>query len=146
MKNSAIILFGLPLLACSCGAKDGAASAENPDFVAQYRDSVLLMPDILRRVPAGISSSDSATMIRSIADSWIDGFIIEDLAASQIDDMDRIEQLTADYRRSLIADSYRRKMRAKGVQPIDTAAVTQYYKRNLTSLRLERPIIKGLFM
>lgn len=146
MKNSAIIFIGCSFLVCSCGTKEGSLSAESPDFVAQYRDSVLLMPDILRRIPEGISSADSTAMIRSIADSWIDGFIIEDLAASQIDDMDRIEQLTAEYRRSLIADSYRRKMRAKGVQPVDTAAVSRYYRQHYKTLKLERPIIKGLFM
>lgn len=145
MKSGAFISLTILLLSSSCGDKPNEA-AGHQDFVAQYRDSVLLMPDILRKIPPGISSDDSLAMIQSIADQWIDGFIIEELAASQIDDMDRIEQLAADYRRSLIAESYRRKMRAKGVQPVDTAAVSAYYRANFRNLRLERPIIKGLYM
>lgn len=146
--NNSVFISALALIlagSTSCGRKGGTPAGPD-DFVAQYRDSVLLMPDILRRLPAGITQEDSARLIRSIADQWIDGFLIEELAASQIDDMDRIEQLSSDYRRSLIAESYRRKMRAKGVQPVDTAAVAKYYREHLSELVLERPIVKGAFI
>ena len=129
-----------------CGRPKAVIADTDTDFVARYRDSVLLLPDIVRQLPAGISAADSAALIRKIADQWIDGFLIEDLAASQIEDMERIDALTASYRRSLIADSYRRKMRRKGVQPVDMTRVKAYYRANSASLRLERPIVKGLFI
>lgn len=146
MKKTALIFLASIGLAAGCGRGGTAVAVTDTDIVAQYRDSVLLLQDIVRQLPSGISAADSAALIRRIADQWIEGFLIEDLAASQIDDMDRIEALTADYRRSLIADSYRRKMRRNGVQPVDMDAVRTYYKANANSLRLERPIIKGLFI
>ncbi|MDE6551335.1 MAG: hypothetical protein K2K98_00030 [Muribaculaceae bacterium] len=129
-----------------CGRDSNNSAASDHDFVAQYRDSVLLMPDIVRRLPAGITAADSAALISKIADQWIESFLIEDLAASQIDDMDRIDALTAAYRRSLIADSYRRKMRHNGVQPVDMEVVKAYYRDHASELRLERPIVKGLYI
>ncbi len=146
MKKTVLILLGSFALTIGCGKSKSDTAAADSEFVAQYRDSVLLLSDIMRRLPAGISAADSAALIRRIADQWIEGFLIEDLAASQIDDMDRIDALTADYRRSLIADSYRRKMRRTGVQPVDMNGVKAYYKAHASELRLERPIVKGLFI
>ena len=146
MKKTALILMGSLGIAFGCGRAGSETAASDSEFVAQYRDSVLLLSDILRQIPPGISEADSAALIRKIADSWIEGFLIEDLAAGQIDDMERIEALTASYRRSLIADSYRRKMRRNGVQPVDMDGVKAYYKANASELRLEQPIVKGLFI
>ncbi|MDE5998220.1 MAG: hypothetical protein K2G77_08440 [Muribaculaceae bacterium] len=146
MRRIALIYLSCIGLVAACGRGSGSTEATDNDIVAQYRDSVLLLPDILRQLPPGISASDSSALIRKIADQWIDGFLIEDLAASQIDDMERINNLTADYRRSLIADSYRRKMRRNGVQPVDINGVKAYYKQHTQELRLERPIVKGLYI
>lgn len=146
MRKTALIFLCSIGIAAACGRGDSNSEATDSDFVAQYRDSVLLLSDIVRQLPADISSADSTALIKKIADEWIDGFLIEDLAASQIDDMDRINSLTADYKRSLIADSYRRKMRRNGVQPVDMDGVKAYYKQHVKELRLERPIVKGLFI
>lgn len=115
-------------------------------MAAQFRDSVLFIQDVERQLPPDITPEDSAELRRKIIDNWIEGFLIEDLAAGQINDMDRIERLTASYRRSLIADSYKRKMRDQGVQPVDQDSVHAYYRRNLGRLKLERPIVKGLYI
>lgn len=133
-------------ISIGCGRHKTEHVMADTDFVAQYRDSVLRMSDVVRQLPPAISASDSAVLIRKIADQWIEGFLIEDLAASQIDDMDRINMLAANYRRSLIADSYRRKMRRNGVQPVDMSGVKAYYKAHAAELRLERPIVKGIFI
>lgn len=149
MRKFIIIAIASGAMATSgCGENKYSATVADADsdIVAQYRDTVLRMSDVVRMLPPGISSADSATLTQSIIDQWIDGFLIEDLAASQIDDMDRIQRLTEMYRRSLIADSYRRKMRALGVQPVDGKMVREYYRRHLPELKLERPIVKGLFI
>ncbi len=146
MRRTVLILLSCIGIAVGCGRASDDTEVTDSDFVAQYRDSVLLLSDIVRQLPPGISNADSAALIQKIADQWIEGFLIEDLAASQIDDMDRINSLTADYRRSLIADSYRRKMRQNGIQPVDMDAVKDYYKQHSQDLRLERPIVKGLYI
>lgn len=146
MRKSAFILLSSLGIAVGCGRGGNDMAVTDSDFVAQYRDSVLLMSDIVRQLPSGISHADSAALINKIADQWIEGFLIEDLAAGQIDDIDRINALTAMYRRSLIADSYRRKMRQSGAQPVDMDKVTAYYKEHIAEMRLERPIVKGLYI
>lgn len=146
MRKSVYILLAGISISGGCRHDQSADILSDSDFVAQYRDSVLLMSDILMQIPSDISESDSDALIRKIADQWIQGFLIEDLAATQIDDMDRIDKMTEAYRRSLIVDSYRRKMRQKGVQPIDKEAVDKYYRQHSANLLLERPILKGLFI
>lgn len=146
MRKTALILLGSLAIAVGCGRTKTDPVNADTDFVAQYRDSVLRLSDVLRRLPPGISAADSSELIRKIVDQWIEGFLIEDLAAGQIDDMDRIDALTASYRRSLIADSYRRKMRRNGVQPVDIDGVKAYYKAHSAELKLERPIVKGIFI
>lgn len=144
MKHIGIIASAL-LAATACGRHETDAGIQS-DIVAQYRDTVLRISDVVRQIPSGISASDSAELAQNIIDQWIDGFIIEDLAASQIDDLQRIDQLTQSYRRALIAESYRRKMRATGVQPVDMARVSEYYRLHRPDLRLERPLVKGLLI
>lgn len=146
MRKSVIIFLTLSGMIVGCSHDKSDTAITDSNFVAQYRDSVLLLPDILKQLPAGISYADSCALINKIADQWIEGFLVEDLAASQIDDMEKIDALTAMYRRSLIADSYRRKMRQNGVQPVDMDKVKEYYKSHIKDLRLERPIIKGLYI
>lgn len=146
MRKSALIFLTLSGIAISCHHKENKMALADNDFVAQYRDSTLRMSDIIRQLPANISSADSAALITKITDQWIEGFLIEDLAAGQIDDMDRINTLTDMYRRSLIADSYRRKMRRNGIQPVDLDRVRNYYKDHISEMRLERPIVKGLYI
>lgn len=145
MRKCVYIILCSIGLSVGCG-RGSASSATDDDIVAQYRDSVLLMPDIVKQLPADISKEDSAALIKKIIDQWIEGFLIEDLAANQIDDMDRINALTDMYRRSLIADSYRRKMRQNGVQPVDIDNAKKYYKTHLNEFKLERPIVKGLYI
>lgn len=139
------VLEMLSMAGCDYDRKSSEPSVSS-DIVAQYRDTILRTSDIARLLPPGISSADSISLAQSIIDGWIDGFLIEDLAASQIDDMQRIERLTESYRRSLISESYRRKMRLTGVQPVDQKGVRAYYRRHRNELRLERPIIKGIFI
>ncbi|MDE6022464.1 MAG: hypothetical protein K2G13_03070, partial [Muribaculaceae bacterium] len=146
MRKSILIILTLSGIVAGCSHAKSDTAVTDSDFVAQYRDSVLLLPDIIKQLPAGISYADSCALINKITDQWIEGFLIEDLAASQIDDLDRIEALTSMYRRSLIADSYRRKMRQTGVQPVDMDKVKEYYKAHIKDLRLERPIVKGLYI
>lgn len=146
-KLGYMVMTALTLGVCSCGGENKqTADISDTDIVAQYRDTVLRMSDVERQLPPGISRADSVSLTQSIIDEWIDGFLIEDLAASQIDDMDRIKILTEKYRRSLIADSYRRKMRSTGVQPIDEKGVKEYYRLHKSELKLERPVVKGLFI
>lgn len=146
-KEGFIAVFALSITAFGCGkSHDDKAVFADEDIVAQYRDTVLRMPDVLRQLPSGITGADSSALTQSIINEWIDGFLIEDLASGQIDDMDRIERLTDAYRRSLIADSYRRKMRANGVQPVDEKGVKAYYRQHHAELKLERPIVKGIFI
>lgn len=146
MRNSAFIVLAIMATAAGCSQEKPGTDLTDTDIVAQYRDSVLRRSDIERQLPAGISKEDSLQLIATIADEWIDGYLIEDLAAGQIDDLDHINDLTGRYRRSLIADSYRRKMRANGVQPVDMERVKAYYRQHSAELRLERPIVKGLYI
>lgn len=146
MRHCAIItaLCACAFSGCS-GHKDGDGTADE-DIVAQFRDSILYLSDVDRQLPPDISTEDSLALRQTIIDSWIDGILIEDLAETQITDMERIDRLTDAYRRSLIADSYKRQQRDKSILSVDQDSISAYYKGHRRELRLERPIVKGLYI
>lgn len=146
MKYSAYISAAVVLLGSGCGRGNDAPAPAKAEVAAQYRDSVLLVSDVVSQLPPGISAEDSVRLSEAIVDQWIDGHLIEETAATQIDDYDRIERLTAQYRRSLIVESYRRKSREQGIKPVDNEAVADYYRQHKAEMKLERPIVKGLFI
>lgn len=147
MKHSVQIVLAVLLAVCAgCRSEKSDSEVTEAEIAAQYRDSVLLLSDVERLLPPAITPEDSLRLAQSIIDEWIDGLLIEDLAASQIDDYERVERLTRHYRRSLIAESYRRKTREQGVQPVDVEAARDYYRAHMSQMKLERPIVKGLFI
>lgn len=142
-----ISAFCLSATLTACGDNDeNIGIVPTDEILAQYGDSVLRLQDVERLLPPDISSADSVLLKRSITDQWIDGQLIEDLASNQIDDMDRIDRLTAQYRRSLIIDSYRRKIKTSAVWKVSDKAINDYYAKHQSELLLERPVIKGLFI
>lgn len=116
------------------------------DALILIGDSVLTRTDIVTRIPRGLLPADSAAMFSLLVNNWVEGMILTDIAAENIDDMDRIESMVREYRNRLIIDSYRRKIRETSTADIHNDTIRNYYKRHTADFILERPVIKGLFI
>lgn len=139
------ILLGCGLTAChSNRSVDPGVEAE--EIVARVGDSTLNLIDVERRIPHGISSSDSIALFNSIVDGWVERLLLEDLGNENIEDMEHIDRMVDEYRRKLIVASYRRSLRASHRWTVSEDSIRRYYREHASELTLGRPVIKGLYV
>ncbi|MDE6467782.1 MAG: peptidyl-prolyl cis-trans isomerase, partial [Muribaculaceae bacterium] len=119
----------------------------NPDkILVCVGDSALSAARLQKAVPAGLSAADSAAYAKAYIRSWIDSRLVTEVAADMID-MAEIDRLTAEYRDELIKTQYRRLMaRQAGDGQFSDDSLARYYDTHLADFKLERPMIKGVYL
>lgn len=109
-------------------------------------DSSLTVTEVLKRIPVGLEPEDSARLFNSIAREWLERMLLSDIAAENVDDMEKIDRMVEQYRTRLIIESYRRKMRESNLKTPTEDSVKSYYQRNVADFTLQSPVVKGLFL
>lgn len=136
----------LPLLS-GCGKKhEESAPAAEDRVLVQVGDSSLRMSDVLPRIPTGLTPEDSTALFSAIVDAWVERLLLEDFGKENIEDMDRINRLTAEYRSRLIAESYRRSMRRNQKSKTSPDSIDAYYKSHRDEFALSTPLVKGILI
>ncbi len=128
-----------------CGHKKEAVDTED-DVLVTVNDSSLRMRDVVLDIPIGTVPEDSARLFHAIVNAWVDDRLLEAVAEENIEDLDRIEALVADYRRKLITEAYKRKVRQTAPVKVSEDSLKRYYQRHIDELSLESPLIKGLYI
>lgn len=136
----------LVTLTTGCGHHGEEEKNVGEEVVVEAGDSVLLLGDVLHRIPGGLSEADSTAMFEAIVKSWTERIILQDFARENIDDLDRIEKMVDEYRTRLIVDAYRMGLRDKVNPEISREAVRKHYEGHPEAFRLERPLIKGIYL
>lgn len=139
-----IALFCL-IAGCSAGEKKEVAS-DSADILVTVGDSSLMLQDVQRQIPSGISSEDSTAMFNSLVESWIEQMLLADIAEKNIVDMERIDHLTADYRKKLIISEYRRNVREQTSDKVSQNDLDTYYDSHPEEMVLDSPVVKGLYV
>lgn len=141
MKNFLFIIFAV-LIFSSCNKKK-----EIPEnTLLRFEDKYLTLDDIEEMIPDGISSADSLALFNALVESWVKDEVLTDFAASRLYDLNSIERKVKDYRNSLIVQEYLSKMRESRSPKIDELKVKEYYDRHRNELKIEVPLVKGIFM
>lgn len=129
-----------------CGPKPASDAVSSEQIVVEVGDSSLLLTDVVRRIPRGISPSDSAALFNSIVDGWVERLLLEDFGQENVEDMETIDRMVEEYRKKLIVASYRRSLRAAHRWQVPEDSVRRYYDLHRSELVLGRPVIKGLYV
>lgn len=136
-------------LACSvisaCSRKEQTENMQE-EVLLTIGDSTLTLRDVLIRIPGGLAPEDSAAMFATIVDSWVEQLLISDFAVENINDIERIDRLTNQYRNRLIAQQYRRQLHENGKVSVSDDDLKKYYEKHKDSLLLERPVVKGILI
>lgn len=140
-----LVMAAACMFPSACSRKE-QPSGTSEDILVTVGDSALRMSDVLLRIPPGLDPADSAALFSRIVNHWVDDRLLESLAIDNIDNMDRIDRLVADYRRKLIVQAYRRKVRQSASTQIDEGEVKKYFDSHQEDLILETPIVKGLYI
>lgn len=142
MKDGAVM--AILILAVACGAQDGR-SAHN-DILVSIGDSLLTREAVVRRIPVGLSESDSAALFGRIVDSWIESMVLEEMAREKLPDLEEIERKVAHYRNRLIVSDYLSRMRRSNSDHPSPDSVRSFYDLHRGEMLAERPLVKGLFV
>ena len=141
----AILGIVLPMLA-SC--KTISDFLDKGEIVARVGEDRLMMEELQKVIPNGISSADSITFARQYINSWALDQVFLDVAERQLSpaELDVSKELEA-YRRSLLKYRYEQ---LYVNQRLDTLVsddqIQDFYERHQERFVLQRPVVKARFM
>ena len=141
----AILGIVLPMLASCKAISDFLDKGE---VVAKVGDTKLMMEDLQKVIPNGISAEDSIAFARQYINSWALDQVFLDVAESQLSaaELDVSKELET-YRRSLLKYRYEQ---LYVNQRLDTLVsedqIQEFYRQHPERFVLQRPVVKARFM
>lgn len=111
-----------------------------------YGDTYLTYKEVINKIPAGIAPEDSVALFHSIIDEWLESEVLSDFAEERILDLNSIDRQVRNYRNSLIVQTYLTRMRETQNPMADELKVRDYYDKHRSELKLEVPLVKGIFL
>lgn len=137
------------LLLPGCGrsegdAREGGLSEEG--ILAEVGRQRLSIEDVRADMPGGFNEEDSARFVNGYVSEWVDTRLLDEMASDEID-MEQIERLVSQYRASLIADAYRRKIVAESADAsFAEDSLMAYYDARKSDFRLRAPMVNGVYL
>ena len=136
-------LFLILLLFPSCRQKE----FDSTGVAARVNDRVLWLDDVKKYMPPGLHGADSARVARLYINNWVEDEAAIAMAEKNIPETQEIDRMVEDYRRQLIMWEYRRQMTLQNGQIRPSVdEIDEYYDIHKSSLRLHRPVIKGVYI
>ena len=107
----------------------------------------LYKEDLQAALPLNISKDDSVLFAEHYIRNWIEDALLFDKAEGNIPDNDKISKLVENYRRALIMHTYQEELvNQKLANDISEEEINAYYEKNKELVRLDNPLVKGLFI
>ena len=116
------------------------------EVLLQYGDRVITMEEVESLIPQGLTRNDSIALFKAIIDSWIKEVVLSDFAEERLYDTRAIDRKVRDYRNSLIVQEYLSRMQESQTPKIEEAKIEEYYSRHRNEMKLEVPLVKGIFI
>ena len=115
--------------------------------LVQIGDNFLYKEDLGSSLPLDISSDDSLLFVEHYIQSWAEDILLYEKAQKNIPTTVDVEELVENYRKSLIIHTYQQELiKQKLEAEISENEMLAYYEKNQELFRLDRPMIKGLFI
>lgn len=142
MKRCILKYLPILLLMGSCVKKERG----DEGVLLRYGDQELTYEEVIMQIPGGLSPSDSASLFSAIVEGWAKDIVLSDFAEERLVDLNSINQRVRDYRNSLIVLEYLSRMRETQNPVIEEARIKEYYDKHRKELKLEVPLVRGIFM
>lgn len=139
-----VLLLSITFFCISCSEKYNHGG-KTP--LVEVNGNFLYKEDLLGVMPVPISSDDSVLFAEHYIRNWVDNTLLNDKAKKNIANNKEIERLVDNYRKSLIIHSYQQALiNQKLTKDIPESELQEYYENNKNLFKLDRPIVKGLFI
>jgi len=136
-----VVIVSLLMISCS-QAKKGD---DTP--LVKVGNSVLTKQVLDENIPAGLSSDDSIIEAEHYIRTWITDELIYDIAQKNTGNMEQIDRLVENYRRSLVIYQYQEQLiNEKVIKKIDEQDLYNYYNDNKEKFKLDQYLVKGIFL
>lgn len=152
MALAALILFSFSTVTGGCGgSRGGGASAptsgdDASPVLARAGGECLTLDRVRKELPGGISDEDSVKFVKGYVYSWLDMRLLSEMAPEDLD-MSEIDRLVDEYRESLIAEAYRRKIAEDGSNAsFAEDSMKMYYELHKADFRLREPLVRGVYV
>lgn len=117
------------------------------DALVEVKGQVLYESDLKEIIPAGVPSSDSLFFAENYIRKWVTDRLIYDVALKNQTDAQEVEKLVEAYKQSLIRHKYQERLVTERLSPtIRESDKLAFFEENQEQLKLDNPIIKGLFL
>ena len=103
--------------------------------------------DLQSVLPADLSKDDSLLFAEHYIRNWAEDVLLYEKAQSNIPNSDEIDKLVENYRKALIMHTYQQELINQTLsEEISEAELTGYYEKHQELFKVERPLMKGLFI
>ena len=139
-----LILLILLSVTASCGNDN---RIENGDILVKVGNETLTKSDLAKDFPYGLSENDSIKFARAYIKAWIDSKLVGEIAAKNIGDMSKINDMVEKYRNELIMWEYRQRMyESHADKELSDDSIAAYYEAHKQDFVATRPYIKGIYI
>ena len=98
-------------------------------------------------IPVGLSGEDSIIAAEYFIHTWIKENLLYNVALKNIHDIESIDRSVENYRKSLLIYQYEEQLiNERLTKEIDEQSLYDHYNRNKDKLKLEKSLVKGLFL
>lgn len=138
--------FGLfIILLCAACSEQYDHKGRTP--LVELDGNFLYREDLQSVLPAGLSKDDSLLFAEHYIRNWVEDVLLYDKAQSNIPNNGEIDKLVENYRKALIMHTYQQALIHQQLsEEISEQDLTEYYEKNQALFKVERPLMKGLFI
>ncbi len=139
-------VFWITLLIFFTACKKSVTNTDSP--VARVYDKKLYSSQIQNIVPKGLSSADSANIVKDHIDKWVRKQLLMHQAEEYLSqDEKNVEQQIDDYRTSLLIFKYEQNfIKQKLDTNVSDKEIEDYYLNHSSNFILNSPLIKGIYI
>ena len=110
-------------------------------------DRRLTTEDLQRNIKPGLQPADSARAAKLFINDWLETEASTQMAERLLPGTDEIDRMVEEYRRQLLMWEYRRNMTLQQNRKLPSDSdIMNYYNNHMAVLKLQRPIVKGLYI
>ena len=141
-----ILVLLLITLLC-CGACKEQYDHKGKTALVEVDGNFLYKEDLMSVLPVGLSKDDSILFAEHYIRSWAEEILLYEKAANNIPDNVDVDKLVENYRKALIMHTYQQELINQTLsEEISEAELTGYYEKHQELFKVERPLMKGLFI
>ena len=137
-----VIVVSLFIIACNQNS-----NTRDRNALVKVGNKILYRNVLEENIPKGLSKEDSIIAAENFIHSWARDIVLYNVAIKNLYDRDNIDRLVEAYRKSLLIYQYEEQLvNEKLSGEIDEQALSDYYNQNKDKLKLDRPLVKGMFL